>query len=534
MKKQTFISWGFFTALALLLVSGLNYTVAQSAPFPLRAALVITKPVNVSLGSKVSQYDLQPSSLYLDQLVSNQINTPNLAAMSLSGPQPYITILCRFADSTGVTPHPKSWYQTLMGSSYPGADHYWREVSYNAINLTGSVVVGWYNLPHPKSYYENHNDRQGIALEECTAVADNDVFFPNFVGISMWFNDTITFGGGATSKVTFLNRDGQNRAYRAIWSSGTDYHGGFVHEMGHSLDLPHTTGIDIMSGWVGSTHPTYGQVAVHINAFHKDLLGWIPAAKKYIVTPGNQATITLERLALPQTNNYLMAQVPINKPDIDFYTIEARHFAGYDQSLDGNEGVSIHKVKMSPCLDLLSFPSEIIPHTVGGRLQWLPGETFTDATNQVTITVNSATATGNVITISYLPNFTRKVYLPLIVDGISAAPEPLLCVRSIKTTDGMGNPKSAFASGESIIYGGDIVNPTPITRMAKLSWSVIGPCGPIFSLSEDTAVESGGVTFPKLQNIPANACTGKYTYTLSVTYNGATSSKSTTFTVTGQ
>ena len=33
------------------------------------------------------------------------------------------------------------------GTSYPGLDHYWRELSYNQMNVTGSEVVGWYTLP---------------------------------------------------------------------------------------------------------------------------------------------------------------------------------------------------------------------------------------------------------------------------------------------------------------------------------------------------------------------------------------------------
>ena len=69
----------------------------------------------------------------------------------ITGPQPWVTILCRFGDSTGLTPKPVSYYQGLMGGAAPGLDHYWREVSYDMINLTGSVVVGWYNLPQPRS-----------------------------------------------------------------------------------------------------------------------------------------------------------------------------------------------------------------------------------------------------------------------------------------------------------------------------------------------------------------------------------------------
>ena len=72
---------------------------------------------------------------------------------AVRGSQAWVTILCRFGDATDVTPHPVSHYEQLMGASYPGLDHYWREVSDGIADWSGSRVVGWYNLPHPKSYY---------------------------------------------------------------------------------------------------------------------------------------------------------------------------------------------------------------------------------------------------------------------------------------------------------------------------------------------------------------------------------------------
>ena len=65
----------------------------------------------------------------------------------VQGSQAWVTILCRFGDSTDVTPYPVSYYEGLMGASDSGLAHYWRELSYGKINLTGSKVAGWYNLP---------------------------------------------------------------------------------------------------------------------------------------------------------------------------------------------------------------------------------------------------------------------------------------------------------------------------------------------------------------------------------------------------
>jgi len=62
------------------------------------------------------------------------------------GSQAWVTILCRFGDATDVTPHLVSYYENWMGSSEPQLGHYWNEVSYGNIpNLSGSIVVGWYN-----------------------------------------------------------------------------------------------------------------------------------------------------------------------------------------------------------------------------------------------------------------------------------------------------------------------------------------------------------------------------------------------------
>ena len=78
-----------------------------------------------------------------------------LSAAAVTGNQKFITILCRFADSTDTTPYPKEWFETELGASYPGVDHYWREVSYYTIDLTGSVTVGWYDLPKNRADYFN-------------------------------------------------------------------------------------------------------------------------------------------------------------------------------------------------------------------------------------------------------------------------------------------------------------------------------------------------------------------------------------------
>jgi len=104
-------------------------------------------------------------------------------------------------------------------------------------------------------------------------------------------------------------------------------------------------------------------------------------------------------------------------------------------------------------------------------------------------------------------------------------------VTSVWTTDGSGNNKSTFNCGDSIRYHGYVNNSTGGTVTAYFQWSVNGPCGPIVSWSVYSNADAGNWWWCLPATIPSNACAGMYTYQLSVTYGGSTSSKSITFTV---
>jgi hypothetical protein len=64
------------------------------------------------------------------------------------------------------------------------------------------------------------------------------------------------------------------------------------------------------------------------------------SVKKYHQAPG-------QALADTVTNNYVIGQIPIKGSSTQFYTVEARRFAGYDKHVNGRipgEGIVIHKV----------------------------------------------------------------------------------------------------------------------------------------------------------------------------------------------
>jgi hypothetical protein len=179
------------------------------------------------------------------------------------------------------------------------------------------------------------------------------------------------------------------------------------HEMGHGFGLPHSSGNygqtydnvwDVMSDtWTNcsnSTDPIYGCLGQHTISYHKDLLGWIPAGQKYIVS-GNEdsAVVTLDHLAMASTTNYRMVEIPINGSSTNFYTVEVRQKSGYDVKLPG-KAVIIHHVDTTRSRPAYVVDSDNNGKTGDAGAMWVVGETFSDGANGVLVKVLGETADG--------------------------------------------------------------------------------------------------------------------------------------------
>lgn len=296
-----------------------------------------------------------------------------------------------------------TYKQWTTGTTYPSLDHYWRELSYNQMNTRGSVLVGWYTLPYPLSHYVTASSVDVIGLiTDCTSAADPDVDFPRFWGVNLQVNGNIraSYGGSAT-----LILDGQTKTYGMSllypWNSLADY----AMSDGYALGLPHSGSAGMTkrnSQWdIMSTVPSHADgIPQHTISYHKGLLGWIPAARKLTVGPNTSRTIALERLALPGSGNYLMAQIPMDNAPGQFYTVEARQRVSYDAFLP-SDAVVLHQVDPARS----TFPAEVVDIDNNGdpndaAAMWTLGETFRDSANAITVTVNAHTATGFQVTIT--------------------------------------------------------------------------------------------------------------------------------------
>jgi M6 family metalloprotease-like protein len=352
--------------------------------------------------------------------------------------------------------------------------HYWREQSYNAVNIMGSETYGWYTIPNTRaSYLDGENIDWWRVFDDCTNLADEDVYFPDFMGVNLIFNSTIgccAWGGGS-----WANLDGVERVYSTTWMPtwGWENQTLMAHEMGHGFGLPHSSGQygetydnawDVMSNsWYGcdvASDAIIGCLGQHTISFHKAKLDWIPQAQYYLAETGAHR-VTLERLALPQTSDHLMAQIPIGGSPNHFYTLEVRDLLGYDNKLPGR-GVVIHEVDTSRPNQAQVIDIDGDRDTADSGAIWLPGETFTDSAHDISVHIDAETSTGFIVdiingsfpTITPTPSLT---YTPSLTPTPTPTPTltPTYFPPIVSLEDDLGEICDSFASNTCNIDFGD-------------------------------------------------------------------------------
>jgi hypothetical protein len=327
------------------------------------------------------------------------------APEAVTGSQPWVSIMCKFSD-VATEPENLAFFQGMYASTYPGIDNFWRQVSYNIVNIVGSAAYGWFTLPHPRSYYiVNNSANLGELFSDCTGVADPTVNFAPFVGINMMFNDNLdccAWGGS-----WYATLDGVNKSWRVTWEPPWGYANSSViaHEMGHGFGLPHSSFDrnvvydncwDVMSDtWDCALYDsTYGDLGQHTISYHKDLLGWYRGPEKLTVGSSQSTSVTLERSATPGWPIAKMVEVPIGGSSSHFYTIEARRKVAYDGNLPGN-AIVVHEVDTSQ-----SIPAVVKGTNGKAGAVWGVGSLFRDDTNGIGMTVTGAAANGYTVAVA--------------------------------------------------------------------------------------------------------------------------------------
>ena len=287
----------------------------------------------------------------------------------VAGVTVWATLMCKFSD-IATEQKTLSFFQGQYGTAIGQLDHYWREVSYNQINLTGSAAYGWYTLPQPRSYYvtkdADNKDKADLTklFQDCIAAADADVNFAangGLQGVNMMFNgdlDGYAWGGSRCATL-----DGINKCWSTTWNPPWSFNNlaPLSHEMGHAYGLPHANNSDgdtdpydnpwdVMSdGWSNAVkHATYGSLPKHINIYSRNRLGWVAAARKATFQSGEaMRTLTIDRASLAGSGNVQMLTLSYPDSSTRYYTVEVRMKTGnYEAALAGN-AVIIHEVQTS-------------------------------------------------------------------------------------------------------------------------------------------------------------------------------------------
>jgi len=345
-------------------------------------------------------------------------------AKATLGSTRWITIACRFSD---IAEEQKTvdFFRGQYGDAEGQLGHYWREVSYNKINLVGSDASGWYALPNPRSHYVTEDDDGeedadlNALFDDCAAAANADVDFSQVIGVNMMFNgdlDGYAWGGGRCTTL-----DGENRCWSTTWNPPWSFNNlaPLAHEMGHGYGLPHSDNSDgdddtydnpwdVMSdSWNNAVlDATYGSRPKHINILQRDRLGWVDAARKRTIAPGAaRARVTLDYASLSGASNVqmLVLQTPAS-PDPyrgTFYTVEARRPTGAYEGRLAGDAVIIHLVGSDYRFEAESQDADWPPADRSNNegSMFKVGEAWVSPDGLFSVYVESKTANGFVVVV---------------------------------------------------------------------------------------------------------------------------------------
>ncbi|MGH7712687.1 MAG: hypothetical protein ACREOG_15455, partial [Gemmatimonadaceae bacterium] len=236
-----------------------------------------------------------------------------------------------------------------------------------------------------------------------------DIDYTQVVGVAMHFNaflDCCSWGGSRTATL-----DGVTKTFATMWNASWARSGTSWHEMGHSVGLPHSGGPygrtydsvwDVMSASTSGRYLNrdFGFGGAHFIAYHKDLLGLIPASRRLTLTNGEWQGVLEPHARNSGGSGPVLVTLPVSDPARygQAYTLEMRSKTGYDVRLP-RAALLIHSIvpgRAEPA-QLVDADGDGDPNDDGAT--WTVGEVFIDQAARIQVTIDSLTATGVAVTL---------------------------------------------------------------------------------------------------------------------------------------
>jgi M6 family metalloprotease-like protein len=330
-------------------------------------------PKHLRLADVSSKVD-SPSSKLATSVMPTSVTFKSLPSpvpyySSVTGTRNVLVILINFMDTVPDSSHTSSYYDDLVFNQSTTANSmykYYREVSYNTLNITGVVNPTWCQSTHNLSYYGADSSSTGIddkneyifeLAREAVQLADPYIDFSQYDDDGDGVVDHVMIvhaGAGQESSgisTDIWSHQGtiQNYYPDSGWESDgenvdgvqvIDYTmlaegsplGVFAHEFGHDLGLPDLyntnpdTGGTVAGSWCLMDSGSWndgGDTPSHLSAWCKIDLGWITptlvdSPQSYLV---DQVEINTEAFKIT---------TPVLEYQNEYFLVENREKVGFD------------------------------------------------------------------------------------------------------------------------------------------------------------------------------------------------------------
>ncbi len=342
-----------------------------------------------------------------------------------------LVIMANFSN-TAAPAYSSAQAQQVMTSNADSVANFFREASYGQQVMNVTVTPGWVTMGMPQPASCGSNDWRGIGTAaESAAKALGGGYDPATYNFVVYVFPTVPACGWlGLAYISYPHK---------AWINGVNTFrtSTIAHEMGHNFGLLHAASLRCNGVAIGGscTSSEYGDPysamgnkgATHYNAMQKAKLAWIPATSVRTHS-GGSATYTLSPLEVAGGATYAV-KIPTGAANRTYW-LEFRQPIGFDSVLASfpNNGAQIRvaspfETQCSGC-DQYSDDTQLLDMTPGTSSfndATLPqGQTFSDATYGINVTVLSATASGLTVQVGTGGSATKSTSST----ALTASPNP--------------------------------------------------------------------------------------------------------------